>query len=373
MNTRISIVILHILGCLIFLALPYLFAEDGFAKLADLPYDSHERRNLLSYLLTIVFFYTNYYLLIPRFFFRKQYVLYGLTALGYFLLIESVLVVVNRQGFNPDPSSQYSSPRNYPLPHPMNSQPPLSNDNRHYPPPGPPFPTQTPRRPGPSELTQTFFLTLAGFLMAIVIRVNNRWQKTEREKIQTELSYLKAQINPHFLFNTLNSIYSLAIIESPATADAIVKLSSFLRYVIQESKKELVSLQNELAYIDQYIALQKLRLGDTALIDYTVEGKANGIQIVPLLLISFIENAFKYGVSPEEPSTITITISIHEGELTCHVFNKKVRVYQPTAVASGIGLSNTKARLQLLYPGRHQLVINDTPTTFTVDLSISLA
>ncbi|MBN8820610.1 MULTISPECIES: sensor histidine kinase [unclassified Spirosoma] len=373
MNKRISTSLLHILGCLIFLALPYLFAEDGFARLADLPYDAHERRNVLSYLLTIVFFYTNYFILIPRFFFRKQYGLYGLTALGCFLLIESMLVIVNRQGTSPTPTGYYTPYRDNPPPRPMEAPSPFPSMRPPLPPPGSRPSQQTPRRPGPSELNQTFFLTMAGFLMAIVIRVNTRWQETEREKIQTELSYLKAQINPHFLFNTLNSIYSLAIVESPQTADAIVKLSSFLRYVIQESQKEQVSLQNELAYIDQYIALQKLRLGDTVHIDYTVEGRANGKQIVPLLLISFIENAFKYGVSPEEHSTITVAITIQDSELTCHVFNKKVRVFQPTAVASGIGLSNTKARLQLLYPDRHQLVIHDTSTTFTVDLSLTLA
>lgn len=243
---------------------------------------------------------------------------------------------------------------------------------------GPPSPTDSPRpsapQPGlPSELSQTFFLMLAGLLMALALRTNDRWRETEREKIQTELSYLKAQINPHFLFNTLNSIYSLAIIESPPTADAIAQLSSFLRYVIQDSQQDRVSLAKELDYIGQYIALQKLRLGDTATIEFTVYGLANGKQIVPLLLISFIENAFKYGVSPEEPSTIQIRITLHDNELLCHVFNKKVRVFQPTAVASGIGRANTQARLQLLYPNRHRLVIQDNAAQFTVDLSLTLS
>ncbi|GAB3956497.1 histidine kinase [Spirosoma harenae] len=369
MNKRLSPIAIHVLGCLIFLALPYLFAEDGFAKLSDLPYDPREQRNVLSYVLTIAFFYTNYYLLIPKFFFRKQYISYGLCALGCFLLIEGTLVLVSRQGVGP------VADRHFPAP-------PEEQFSTRMPPP--PFPGAPPpdksfsqsgprRRGGPSELTQTFFLTLAGFLMAIVVRVNNRWRETEREKIQSELLYLKAQINPHFLFNTLNSIYSLAIIESPPTADAIVKLSSFLRYVIQESQKDQVSLRNELDYIDHYISLQRLRLGDTAQINFSVSGHANGKQIVPLLLISFIENAFKYGVSPEEPSAIDMAIVIDEQQLSCHVFNRKVRVFQPTAVASGIGLTNTKARLQHLYPDRHQLRIEDKPDSFTVDLTITLS
>ena len=377
MNQRIFTVVTHLLGCLLFLALPYLFAEDGFAKLADLSTDPHERRNVLSYLFTIAFFYTNYFVLIPRLFFPKRYPLFALSVLVVFLLFESLLVVVNKQGGAPPErrTPALTSPR--PMPPPgmerMGPRPPFVDEG---PPPQPPIgsPRPTEPQPGlPSELSQTFFLMLAGLLMALVLRTNDRWRETEREKIQTELSYLKAQINPHFLFNTLNSIYSLAIIESPPTADALANLSSFLRYVIQDSQKDRVSLAKELDYIGQYITLQRLRLGDTATIDFTMEGHSNGKQIVPLLLISFIENAFKYGVSPEEPSPIQLRIILRDNELNCHVFNKKVRVFQPTAVASVIGLANTQARLQLLYPNRHRLIIQDKPDSFTVDLSLTLS
>ncbi|WP_332367808.1 histidine kinase [Spirosoma telluris] len=295
MNNRLSTIAIHLLGCVTFLALPYIFATDGLAKLAELPYNPHEQRNLVSYLLTIVFFYTNYYVLIPKLFLHRKYIAYALASLGCFLLIESSLAVINRQGIGSQTRRQGPPPgermEHMPPPHFPGEVPPSFSPG-HFPEPGP-------QQPGlPSERSQTFFLTLVGFLMALAIRVNNRWRETEQEKIQTELSYLKAQINPHFLFNTLNSIYSLAIIESPPTADAIIKLSSFLRYVIQESQKNLVSLRNELDYIGQYIALQQLRLGDTAAVDFTVDGKPNGKQIVPLLLISFIENAFKYGLAP---------------------------------------------------------------------------
>lgn len=362
MNNRLSQLAIHLLGCLTFLALPYLFASNGLDKLSELPHNPHEQRNIVSYLLTIGFFYTNYYVLIPTLYFRRKYILYGVCALCCFLLIESILVAINRQNGMPPPDRRTDQP------------PPFPHQGRQPFPPGAYFPGRSPEQRGlPSELSQTFFLTVAGFLMALALRTNSRWRKTEQEKTVAELSYLKAQINPHFLFNTLNSIYSLAIVESPATADALVKLSAFLRYVIQESQKNLVSLSNELAYIEQYIDLQKLRLGDTAVVDFRVLGTANEKQIVPLLLISFIENAFKYGVSPEEPSTIHIAITIRDNTLSCHVFNKKVRVFQPTAVASGIGLPNTKSRLAIQYPDRHQLVIQDQPDSFTVDLSLTLS
>ncbi|ADB38262.1 sensor histidine kinase [Spirosoma linguale] len=364
MNNRFSQIAIHLLGCLTFLALPYVFADDGFARLAELPYNPHEQRTQVSYLLTIGFFYVNYYVLIPRLYFARRYVLYAVASVGCFLLIESTLAAINRRAYRPPVRPSFSAP-------PPNAAYRHEGIQGTYPPSLPP-PGQ--RQPGlPSELAQTFFLTLAGFLMALALRVNSRWRETEQEKIQTELSYLKAQINPHFLFNTLNSIYSLAIIESPQTAAALVELSSFLRYVIQESQKNRVSVHNELDYIRQYIALQRLRLGDTAQIEFTVEGSPGSQQIAPLLLISFIENAFKYGVSPEEPSTIRIGIRLEEQAIHCHVFNKKVRIFQPTAVASGIGLTNTKARLQLLYPTHHQLRINDLADRFTVDLSITLS
>ena len=364
MTNRIPPVVIHLLGCLTFLALPYLLADNGWSKLAELAYNPHEQRNLLSYGLTIPFFYLNYYVLIPWFYFRKQYALFGLCVLGALLISQQVLSVVNR-GLLTEPVERMQEP-----------PPPLrrtGNAPRNRP-PRPPGGRPGPEPPGlPPESVQTLFLFLAGGLLSLVIRVNNRWREAERERIQTELSYLKAQINPHFLFNTLNSIYALAITESPDTADALIQLSSFLRYVVQDSQKNRVSLRHELDYIGHYLALQKLRLGDTVRVDFTVDGSVNGQQIAPLLLISFIENAFKYGVSPQQLSIIQIVISVVSDELTCHVTNRKVRVFQPNAVSSGIGLPNTKARLALLYPNQHQLQISDLPDSFTVDLSLTLS
>ncbi|AUD05937.1 sensor histidine kinase [Spirosoma pollinicola] len=362
MNRKAVLLLIHIVGCLAFLAFPYVFAEDGMAKLAELPYNSHERRNVASYLLTIGFFYLNFYVLISRLFFRRNYVVYGLSALGCFLVIQGILATIVRQG--------HQRPLNHPSAH--RPPPPFPNLGR---PPLPPV-RPSPMRPppvGPPEISQTFFLFLVGLLLSLAIRINNRWRETERQRLDTELSYLKAQINPHFLFNTLNSIYSLAIVESPPTADAIVQLSSFLRYVIDEGRQNRVALSHELAYIGHYIALQRLRLAETVPIDFSTTVNPNGLQIAPLLLISFIENAFKYGVSPQDPARIDILIELNSDQLYCYVFNRKVRVADSTALGSGIGLTNAKVRLQLLYPGRHVLVINDQPDCFTVELNLTLS
>jgi len=377
MNSRPVLIIIHLLCCLTFLALPYIFDSDGGAKLAQLTHNPHEQRNFLSYLLTIAFFYANFYYLIPGLFFARKYALYGLSVVGCLLLIEGVLTSVNRQGFRSrQASSAFPPDRMGERASPFGNDPP--QPDRPGPPPGGPPPAMFwnsgPQRPGlPTEWSQTFFLFVVSFLLSLALRINNRWQATERERLQTELSYLKAQINPHFLFNTLNSIYSLAIEQSVHTADALVKLSSFLRYIIQDTQQDWVPVRNELEYIGHYLALQKLRLDGTVQIDFTVEGAPNGHRIAPLILISFIENAFKYGVNPEEPSLIQIRLVLREQELNCHVFNKKVRlVHDPAMTSSGIGLANTKARLALLYPNQHRLLIQDKPEDFTVDLAITL-
>ncbi len=189
MNNRLSQPAIHLLSCLTFLALPYVFAENGLSKLAELPDNRHEQRNLVSYLLTIAFFYFNYYVLIPKLFFNRKYILYALGSVGCFVIIQTTLVGINRQGSGPPARHQNPPPdkleRRPPPPFPESDRPPFPPNQ--FPPDR--FPESGPQQSGlPSELSQTFFLTLVGFLLALALRINNRWRETEREKIQTELS-----------------------------------------------------------------------------------------------------------------------------------------------------------------------------------------
>jgi len=373
MSRPFYLILIHVLSCLAFLALPYVFAQDGIAKLAELPVNPHEQRNLASYLLTIAFFYISFYWLIPRFFEKKQYFLYGACVLVCFLIVQGTLLLINQQA-GPPPFMHVPEPA---ATAPRGPETPFQDRGAMVPPPMPPngaFQRGGPPQSSlPAEISQTFFLFVAGLLLSLAIWINNRWRETERQRLSAELSYLKAQINPHFLFNTLNSIYSLAIERSSATADAIVQLSSFLRYVIAEGRQDSVSLSHELAYIGHYIALQRLRLDDTVPVHYATQGNSHGLQIAPLLLISFIENAFKYGASPQEKSQIDIRIDVTGNQLQLYVFNQKVHVADATVAGSGIGLTNTRTRLQLLYPGRHNLLIQDEPTSFTVTLNLTLS
>ncbi|RZJ27942.1 MAG: sensor histidine kinase [Flavobacterium sp.] len=348
MKRTIPPILIHILLSLAFLSLPYLFAPDGFSGLTRLGNNPHERTNFLSYLFMLLFFYANYYYLIPKLYLEGKYILYVTSLAGSFLLLIGAIVLVDRGD--------------------LLSSPPPHSSGSHGPGPG----GSNPKPPFGFELSHALFLYLVGIFVSLYLQIKNRWRQTEQEKLSTELSYLKAQINPHFLFNTLNSIYSLAIEKSDKTADAVVKLSSLMRYVIRDAGSHEVPLAKEVAYISDYIALQQLRLDDTVQIEYAVSGFFNGKQIAPLILISFIENAFKYGVNPEEKSIIHITISLNEKTLRLYVFNKKVRLYHNDEASGGIGIENTKARLKLVYPNQHALTINDDSTGFAVDLTLNL-
>jgi sensor histidine kinase YesM len=187
--------------------------------------------------------------------------------------------------------------------------------------------------------------------------------------MQAELSMLKAQINPHFLFNTLNSIYALAIRKDEKTADAVVQLAELMRYIMNNANDNTIDLDKEINYISNYISLQRARLGETVRIDYHVNGKAIGEKITPLILISFIENAFKHGVNPDENSEIEVRISIDGHQLQLMVRNNKVRSVHNEG---GIGMKNTRARLQMLYAGRHSLETRENEQYYVVELKMDL-
>ena len=358
----------HIVGGLAFVTLPYIFAPNGFAQLLSVTTNPHELTSFLSYLLMFGFFYLNYYYLIPRLYFTQKYVQYALSVGVFFGIIFLLLASIDRTMVGPQ---LYQGA---PMEH--HHQPPPPPDREHYPPPNPSLPSEEMMKknkpPVGFELSHALFLYLVGVFVSLALSINNRLRQSEREKLNTELSFLKAQINPHFLFNTLNSIYSLAIVQSPNTADAVVRLSSLMRYVMREADTDWVALEHELGYVTNYVALQQLRLDDTVEVDFAVEGHSNGYKIAPLLLISFIENAFKYGVNPQEKSLIRVRISVKEGVLNLTTFNKKVRVFYDEEASSGIGIENTRTRLELLYPNDYELIIGDEAESFTVDLRLRL-
>ncbi|HEX2630477.1 MAG TPA: histidine kinase [Chitinophagaceae bacterium] len=218
----------------------------------------------------------------------------------------------------------------------------------------------------------TLLLLMGGFIRLAYSFVRNQNEKKalENANLNAEVNFLKSQINPHFLFNTLNGIYSQAHAKSANTEHSILKLSDLLRYVLYDSGDDKVELAKDIQYLTNYIDLQKLRLSQKVTIQYDVKGDAKGKQIAPLLLITFVENAFKHGISYSRPSTIKIEIGIFEKTLTLLVSNP---VTETNSFASGgLGLKNVTRRLDLLYPGKYLLDIIHNDHLHIVNLKIDL-
>ncbi|MFK7923377.1 MAG: sensor histidine kinase [Bacteroidia bacterium] len=199
-------------------------------------------------------------------------------------------------------------------------------------------------------------------------------QQLENEKLRMELSALKHQINPHFLFNILNGLYALALKnDDEQTADGIEKLSGMMRYVLYESNDTFVLLEKEIAYIQNYIELQRLRVGKHVKILLQVEGPVKELQVAPMLFIPFIENAFKFGISTAKPSDIFINLKLEGDELQFEVENTiHQRKVHDHIGYQGIGLENVEKRLQLLYPNRHLIDIHNQDDRFRVLLTLKL-
>ena len=224
------------------------------------------------------------------------------------------------------------------------------------------------------------FPSLFAFAISTAIKITNEWFKAEKqkkemenEKLFAELAFLKSQVNPHFLFNILNNICSLARKKSDDTENAIIQLSRIMRYMLYDSKDEKVSLEKELEYLQNYIDLQRLRLSDSVIINFTIEGNIEGKMIEPMLLIPFVENAFKHGISYLDESSIDIRLKIDNSNLQFRVENNRIKKNDdPIQQESGIGLKNVLRRLDLLYPGTHKINIEETTTKYIVNLDISL-
>jgi len=223
-----------------------------------------------------------------------------------------------------------------------------------------------------TSVTNIIFVLLSAALKFTVDWfLNERIQRDlENQRLSAELAFLKSQINPHFLFNSLNSIYSLAYQRSATTPEAILKLSEIMRYMLYDCNDNKVDLAKELQYLQNFIDLQKIRFSDKAYIDFKVEGKIQAQQIVPLLLIAFIENAFKHGVANDPLTPIRLLIDVDDEHLHFYMQNKKHTNNRDAS--GGIGLNNVKRRLNLLYPNKYNLDIRDEANTYTVELSLVL-
>ncbi|MCA0428987.1 MAG: sensor histidine kinase [Bacteroidetes bacterium] len=298
--------------------------------------------DLIYQILLIVVFYINYFYLIEKFYLQKKHIIYFITVIIVFILI---LIIENL-------SINYFYDLN-------------QTNFEHFEPPFYPHKPKFMFWPFDKKL----HLYLIIVLIALIIKVRVHLRQVEIEKTNYELSNLKAQINPHFLFNALNSIYSLAIQNSNKTADSIIKLSEIMRYVLRDNSLK-IKLEEELNFINHYLELQKMRLTSNVNFIYEINGKPENQNIEPLIFIPLIENAFKYGISTIENSNIYIKFNIEKEKINLEIKNTIVSNKTHNTETTKIGLNNVKKRLKLLYPNKHQLVINCINNEFIINLNI---
>ncbi|WEK20887.1 MAG: histidine kinase [Candidatus Pedobacter colombiensis] len=297
--------------------------------------------------------YINLYILFPRYFKTKKYGTYALTAtllLFTASLLHRILI------------EKYIEPTFYP--------------------------TTTFREP-----IFVWYMLLKGMLwilspvlmFTLVVKIYQQWFQQEqqhqeilKEKLSAELSFLKAQVHPHFLFNTLNNLYALTLESSPAAPKVVLKLSELMSYMLYDSQSSYTSLEKEFKHIQNYIELEQLRYGNRLEVSLNISGDVSAIRLPPFLLIPFIENAFKHGVSDQTDQVwVTVDLKYKSGLLTLKVENsctnqpEQRETINEADYKKGIGLQNVKRRLELIYPGQHELLIHKETERFTVDLRIN--
>ncbi len=221
-----------------------------------------------------------------------------------------------------------------------------------------------------------FFLVLSGAAVKLMLdytRMQQNMVEMGKEKAEAELNFLKSQINPHFLFNSLNSVYFLIDKTNTAAREALHKFSTMLRYQLYEMNGKTIVIEKEIDYLKDYIDLQKLRKNENFSVEFSHATDVTGAQIEPLLLIPFLENAFKHiSHHKDEPNFIKLSIQLEKGVLKFTIYNSKEAGIKAIEKHSGIGLNNVKRRLALLYPGKHEIKIHDGIDRFTAELMIKI-
>jgi two-component system LytT family sensor kinase len=222
-----------------------------------------------------------------------------------------------------------------------------------------------------------FFYMPSYFMYGIMYYFIENWfitsqhqQEILKEKLTAELVFLRSQINPHYLFNTINDIYTLTYQKADEAPDALLKLSEVLRYMLHESQTEMMPLENEVIYLENVIELQRISAKRKAFIRFNVEGNIAGIRVPFLLFIAFVENAFKHGILADPENPVEINLTTHANFLTFSCSNKKAHSIKDRT--GGIGLNNVKRRLELLHSGQYQLDLIDEEGFYRVKLKLNL-
>lgn len=346
---------IHIIVWMLIFFFPILLSGDK--SLSDINWPEYIRHIKMPLMFLIVF-YANYCFLVPHFLLKKRnkkYMLYN------FLLVVAISCIIhlgeapfNKQRppiFKEDVEEKYSEQTNE-----YQNQTQIQQST-------------TPRRrrfnrpPRWTFIMRDTILLLCTVGLGAAIRMSGEWskaetalQEAERNRTEAELNNLRNQLNPHFLLNTLNNIYALIAFDTDKAQQAVQDLSKLLRHVLYENQQTYVPLSREVDFINNYIELMRIRLAKEVKVYIHINVPPNStIQIAPLIFISLIENAFKHGISPTEPSFISISIAqIEQKEVRCEILNSNHPKNNSDKSGSGIGLEQVRKRLELLYPGRYE-------------------
>ncbi|MDR0733864.1 MAG: sensor histidine kinase [Dysgonamonadaceae bacterium] len=319
----------------------------------------------MEYSLLIVYFYLNGSVFVPRLLSKKKTALFLAITIAAFILFGFAVPWLVRQYFV----------------HFM-SEPPFRPD---MPPRRPHFPPPDGDRFSPHIIVERIGIYARSIRFLIVFVVSTglktvslwyaekqRLQELENSMVQAELSFLKSQIHPHFLFNSLNSIYCLALSKDDKAPEAILSLSDFLRFVTVESNHSRIPLGREMKMLKEYIRLQSFRASEKFNLQFQANGDFGKWEIMPLTFIPFVENAFKYGISAHIECFIHIGVEVKNGVLQFTCDNSVVLEINKRNLSEGVGLENIRKRLCLAYPEQHSLNIDSDSSAFHVELQISL-
>jgi two-component system LytT family sensor kinase len=365
-DSNIIKVLLHLLAWTIIVGLPLYFIKRWQVG-KDFIWHYY-----INTLINVIIFYANYLFLVPKFFFDKKRYKYYLSVLVLITCFYFVSDISNKMVFKYESSNSQTEQ--------INNQP--ADRGRPLPPatrpgllkPGPP-----PFR-GMHLYTYGFtsiFLVFFSLGLRVLERhsqIEKLQKETEKEKLNSELAFLKNQISPHFFFNTLNNIYSLISINPEDSQKAVLKLSKLMRYLLYESEQGKTMLSNEIDFLNNYIDLMKLRMSDKVSLSVSFPRKYEDKNIPPLLFVPFIENAFKHGIRYREKSFIKINMDVAVDSIIFRCMNSLPKGKENGENGhSGIGLENVKKRLNLLFPGSHDLKINKSEKEFEIYLDIKIS
>lgn len=338
-------VFLHLTGSLIFLLLPALLHPEFSLDLHFITLPNFQKSFFL-YAFLLLFFYTHYYFLIPKLAEQKKYFTYALV-----LILFSFAAIAFMHFFMKASLA------------PMHDRLPGRPEIGHGPPHGP-------RLNVLREIFQFLPPFLAAIFLSFFIRSRTNLREAQKAKLTGELNLLRSKIDPHFLFNSLNSIYALSLQNSEKMSDAVLHLSEMMRYVLYETKEEKVALDKELQYISGYIEMNRLRLSPNIELEFKLEGKGQGQEIAPMILIPFIENVFKHGLDTEKKIKISIHINYTAEQIELRTENPIAT--KNTVEGSGLGVDISLKRLKLIYENHFTYEQRTEENKYYLQLTIQL-